>query len=84
MATINPARYLGAADSLGTVQPGRVADLVVLRRNPLENARNVSDVEMVMTRGRLLRRPALDSLVQGARSALVRLRAGRNAVPDRR
>jgi imidazolonepropionase-like amidohydrolase len=80
MATINPARYLGAADSLGTVQPGRVADLVVLRRNPLDDARNVSEVEMVMTRGRLLRRPALDSLVQGAHSALVRLRA----VPDRR
>lgn len=79
MATVNAARNLGATDSLGTVRPGQVADLVVLRRNPLEDARNVSEVDMVMTRGRLLRRPALDSLVQVARAALVRLRAGGDA-----
>lgn len=79
MATINAARNLGATDSLGTVRPGQVADLVVLRRNPLEDARNVSEVDMVMTRGRLLRRPALDSLVRVARLSLARLRAGADA-----
>jgi imidazolonepropionase-like amidohydrolase len=83
MATSNPARYLSATDSLGTVNPGRVADLVILRRNPLEDIRNVSEVEMVMTRGTLLRRAALDSLVANARRARVpvsRAMESRNAV----
>ena len=75
MATINPARYLGATDSLGTVAAGRVADLVVLRANPLDDVRNVESLEMVMTRGHLLRRPALDSLTSRARASLARLRA---------
>ena len=81
-ATLNPARYFGATDSLGTVAAGRVADLVVLRRNPLEDARHVADIEMVMTRGNLLRRRALDSLTSVARGAVTRLRAqSRPAVP---
>lgn len=75
MATFNPARYLGATDSLGSVAAGRVADLVVVRANPLDDVRNVAGIEMVMTRGRLLRRPALDSLTSRARSSLTRLRA---------
>ncbi len=75
MATINPARYFGATDTLGTVAAGRVADLVVLRSNPLEDVRHVAGVEMVMTRGHLLRRTALDSLTSTARISLTRLRA---------
>lgn len=81
MATINPARYLAAADSLGTVSIGKVADLVILRRNPLEDIRNVADVEMVMARGTLLRRTALDSLIARARQARKPIRTtmdGRN------
>ncbi|HEX9563866.1 MAG TPA: amidohydrolase family protein [Gemmatimonadaceae bacterium] len=62
-ATLEPARYLGATDTLGTVREGRVADLVVLRRNPLEDVRHTRDIEMVMTRGRLLNRRQLDALV---------------------
>lgn len=75
MATLNPARYLGATDSLGSVAAGRVADLVVLRANPLDDVRHVAGIEMVMTRGRLLRGTALDSLTSRARSSLARLRA---------
>ena len=76
MATVNVARYLGALDSLGSVAPGKVADLVVVRRNPLDDIRHVSDISLVMTRGTLLRGATLDSLTRVARSALVRLRAG--------
>jgi len=36
-ATLNPALYLGATDSLGAIAPGMVADLVLLDRNPLED-----------------------------------------------
>ena len=75
MATLNPAKYLGAADTLGSVSAGRVADLVVLRRNPLEDIRSVAEIEMVVTRGRLLGREALDSLTGAAiraRAAMIR------------
>ncbi|HEX6316379.1 MAG TPA: amidohydrolase family protein [Gemmatimonadaceae bacterium] len=75
-ATINPARYLGAVDTLGSVASGRVADLVVLRRNPLDDVRHVTEIEMMMTRGRLLRRGDLDRLTSSARAARGRMRAG--------
>lgn len=81
-ATLNPARYLGATDSLGSVAPGRVADLVVVLANPLDDVRNVAGIEMVMTRGNLLRGAALDSLTSRARSSLIRLRAS-TATPGR-
>jgi imidazolonepropionase-like amidohydrolase len=73
-ATLEPARYLRATDSLGSVAAGRVADLVVLRGDPLAGMRAVREVEMVMTRGRLLRRQELDALVRQGREALARVR----------
>lgn len=53
-ATINPARYLGAADSMGTVAAGRVADLLVLDANPLEDIRNTMRIHAVVANGRLI------------------------------
>jgi len=51
-ATRNTAQLLGA-DSLGLVAPGKLADLVVLRLNPLTDIRNTRSVERVMVRGQL-------------------------------
>ena len=51
-ATIDPARYLGAADSLGSIVPGKRADLVLLGGNPLENIRNTTRIAAVMANGR--------------------------------
>ena len=53
-ATINPARALGLDKDLGTLEPGKLADLVVLDTNPLENIRNSTSVNMTMVGGRLL------------------------------
>lgn len=53
-ATVNGARLLGA-DSLGVLAPGKAADLVVLRANPLQDIRNTRTVEQVMVRGNLMR-----------------------------
>lgn len=53
-ATLNPARYLGAADSMGTVAAGRVADLVLLDANPLDDIRNTMRVYAVVHDGRLI------------------------------
>ncbi|QDP20579.1 amidohydrolase family protein [Sphingomonas xanthus] len=53
-ATINPARALGLDKDLGSLEPGKLADLVVLDANPLENIRNSTSVTMTMVGGRLL------------------------------
>jgi len=57
-ATRNGALLLGV-DSLGLIAPGKVADLVVLSRDPLADIRNTLAIERVMSRGTLL---APDSL----------------------
>jgi imidazolonepropionase-like amidohydrolase len=52
-ATRNGAVLLGV-DSLGLLAPGKVADLVVLTKDPLANIRNTRAIEAIMIRGRLL------------------------------
>lgn len=53
-ATIEPARYLGALDTLGTIERGKIADLVLLDGNPLADIRNTSRINAVILRGRLV------------------------------
>ncbi len=64
-ATRNPARVLGQ-DKLGTIEAGKLADLVVLYADPLINIQNTRRVQAVVSRGRLLRRPELDWLLEQA------------------
>ncbi len=52
-ATLEPARFLGAADSLGTVAAGRVADLVLLDGDPLASIEAVRRVAVVVADGRV-------------------------------
>ena len=52
-ATIDGARYLGLDGDIGSLERGKLADLVVLDRNPLENIRHSETVNMVMVNGRL-------------------------------
>ena len=52
-ATLNGAKYLGLDGELGSLEKGKLADLIVLDRNPLENIRNTESVGMVMVNGRL-------------------------------
>jgi imidazolonepropionase-like amidohydrolase len=62
-ATIGPARFLGVADSLGTVAPGQLADLVLLDANPLADLGNTRRIHAVVANGRLLDRSTLDRLL---------------------
>jgi imidazolonepropionase-like amidohydrolase len=66
-ATINPARFLGREDSLGTVAPGKTADLVLLRSNPLRDIRGVGEIDGVVTAGRWFDRKRLDSILTDVR-----------------
>lgn len=51
IATINPARALRVADRLGTIEPGKLADLVIMRGNPLADIRNTRNVHQVVRHG---------------------------------
>ncbi len=51
-ATSNPARFLGTAADAGTVAPGKLADLVLLDANPLDDVDNAFRQDGVMLRGR--------------------------------
>jgi imidazolonepropionase-like amidohydrolase len=53
-ATLEPARYFGMQDSLGTVAPGKLADLVLLDASPLEDIRNLRKVRAVIQQGRVV------------------------------
>ncbi|MBZ4189585.1 amidohydrolase family protein [Niabella beijingensis] len=52
-ATINSAKSLGLDDWIGSLQTGKLADLIILDANPLENIRNTESVKYVMVNGRL-------------------------------
>jgi len=60
-ATRNIARAYKADHDLGTLEQGKLADLLVLDRNPLESARNYRSVRLVMKDGRLVNRESLPS-----------------------
>jgi predicted amidohydrolase YtcJ len=54
-ATSVPARFFGMQDSLGTVAPNRIADLVLLDADPTEDIRNTRRIALVIVRGRRTR-----------------------------
>ncbi len=52
-ATLNPAINLGLDDNIGSLQPGKLADLIVLDKNPLDDIKNTETVKYTMVNGRL-------------------------------
>ncbi|TAI49209.1 amidohydrolase [Flagellimonas allohymeniacidonis] len=52
-ATINGAEYIGAGQEIGSLKVGKLADLIVLDENPLEDIRNTETVKYTMVNGRL-------------------------------
>lgn len=62
-ATLAPAEFFAARGSMGTIAAGNIADMVLLRSNPLVDIGATREIESVMLRGRLLDRRQLDDLL---------------------
>ena len=63
--TINAARALNVGDKLGSVEPGKFADLVVVTGNPLADIRTTHNVRLVMKGGRIYDPKALLESLKG-------------------
>jgi Amidohydrolase family len=68
-ATRNPAIYLGLIETVGTVEQGKKADMVLLEANPLENISNTKRITAVIVGGRLIPKVSLDKMLVAAEIA---------------
>ncbi len=62
LAFILAARFLGLENEIGTLEAGKLADLVVLNANPLDDIRQTTDIRYVMIDGNLYDRSTLDQV----------------------
>jgi imidazolonepropionase-like amidohydrolase len=65
-ATLNPARFLGKEGQFGTVEKGKVADLVLFSANPLQKISNSEKIWAVVANGRYFDRNEIDRLFRTA------------------
>ena len=61
-ATLTGAEAIGVDADLGSIEPGKLADLVVLNKNPLDNLQNTTAIRYVMKNGELFDADTLDEL----------------------
>jgi hypothetical protein len=62
-ATLNPARFMGRENDLGMVDTGKIADLVLLEANPLEDIANTRKISAVVFGGKFFSRASLDEML---------------------
>ncbi|MEA2691130.1 MAG: hypothetical protein QOJ16_517 [Acidobacteriota bacterium] len=60
--TLSGAEYLGMDKDIGSLEPGKLADVVVLDKNPLEDIRNSESIALVVQNGRVYDGKALDQI----------------------
>lgn len=63
-ATINPAKFLGRTSEMGTVEAGKVANLVLLRADPLADIHNTTQIQAVWLQGKYFDQPALARMLE--------------------
>ncbi len=67
-ATLNPAKVMGKTADYGTVDPGKLADLVLLDANPISSVAALHRINAVVMHGRLIARRDLDAQLRAAAS----------------
>ena len=77
-ATINGAEFMGVRDSLATIEPGKIADILLLNENPLKDIRATKDIYAVIKNGVYYDGAGLDSLLETARQKRIELDAKRS------
>jgi imidazolonepropionase-like amidohydrolase len=68
-ATLNPAKFMNRLADMGTVEQGKLADLVLLDANPLDDIDNTRKIRAVVLAGRYFDRAALDAMLHGVEAA---------------
>jgi imidazolonepropionase-like amidohydrolase len=72
-ATLNPARFLGVEEQLGTIEKGKLADLVLLSGNPLEDISNTQKIAAVIVNGHYYSSKELEKVLAGVEAAARRV-----------
>ncbi len=72
-ATLNPARFWGVEEQIGTVEKGKLADLVLLNANPLEDISNTQKLAAVIVNGHYYSGKDLEKMLAGAEAAARRV-----------
>jgi imidazolonepropionase-like amidohydrolase len=71
-ATRTPAEFFGMTDSLGAVEKGKIADLVLLEANPLDEIGNTKKIAAVIFGGKYFDKPVLQKLFESAAQATMK------------
>ncbi|MCW5935584.1 MAG: amidohydrolase family protein [Fimbriimonadia bacterium] len=69
-ATRNPAQFLGLEKTLGTIEKGKIADMVLLDANPLADINNTKRIAAVIQGGKLFDRASLDALLESVKKSM--------------
>jgi len=68
-ATINPARFLGESNMLGTIEQGKIANLILLEANPLADISNTERIDAVIANGRFFPKTVLRMMLANVEKA---------------
>jgi imidazolonepropionase-like amidohydrolase len=66
-ATYYGAWYLGLDQDIGSLAPGKIADFVVMKKNPLEQLENSDSIEFTVANGRVWRSATMDQVLPEAK-----------------
>jgi imidazolonepropionase-like amidohydrolase len=72
-ATLNPARFLGVEEQFGTIEKGKLADLVLLSGNPLQDISNTQKIAAVIVDGHYYSEKDLEKMLAGVEAAARRV-----------